>query len=95
VELVRLVPVVLLAGGIGVLAFAVATGGASAGVIVVVPFVIGTGPVAILGGALFALGLLTLPWAFPAEPMPRRPARAVGEDPPSTEFGGVALLGPV
>lgn len=91
----RVVPIALLAGGLACVAYAVATGGATAGVFVVFPFVIGTGPIALLGVVLFVLGLLTLAWALPAPAPPARPSRAPPGAPSGSEVGGFALIGPV
>lgn len=92
---VRLVPVLLLAAGVGCFVVAVATGAAATGVFVIFPFIIGSGPLAFLAALLVAAGLLTLPWAFTPAPEigPSRPPPV--EQRPSSSWGGVALVGPV
>lgn len=94
-ELVRAVPVLLLAVGIGCLAWASATGSAAAGVFVIFPFVVGTGPVALLGALMIVAGLLTLPFAFAARAVPAPTVGPPNAGSDRNGSGGVVLVGPV
>ncbi|MCI4336490.1 MAG: DUF131 domain-containing protein [Thermoplasmata archaeon] len=97
-EGIRAVPVVLLALGAVCVGYAVATGQASEGVLLIFPFVIGSSWLLALGVVLLFFGLLTLPLAFGSEPpsLPHQSASIRDEAPPSSStIGGVVLLGPV
>jgi len=93
-------PAVLIAGLV-TLALAVARGEASLYLIVVIPVVVGTGPLAFLGILLvFAGFILTFllwsvgrPQSIP-EPV-EGPALAPAEAPPARRWGGVVFLGPI
>lgn len=89
---IRALPGVLLAAGAVCVAIAVHQGGVELGLFVVVPFLIGTGPLFALGVLLVIGGLATLPLAWDAAPGPvaDRSARA-----PTARSGGLVLIGPV
>lgn len=90
-----LVPVLLLAAGVGLVAVALAEGGASLALVLVVPVVVGRSLEFALGVLLLIAGLLTLPLAFP----PPATSDEVGAGSPpggaSSDVGGLVLIGPV
>jgi uncharacterized membrane protein len=90
------IPLALLAGGIGLLAYAVARGDASVALFLVIPVVYGASFEFFLGVVLLFLGLVTLPWALGytverAEPPDASPRKGT----PPSEVGGLILLGPL
>jgi uncharacterized protein (TIGR00304 family) len=95
----------ILVGGLLTLALAVMRGDASLYLVVIVPVVVGTGPLALLGILfVFAGFFLTfflwnagtpLPLVAPME-VPETPAADVAEHvPPKRRWGGVVFLGPI
>ena len=102
-RLVRGIPFALLAAGVVSLVAAVATGGATFYLILVVPVLTGSSGLLLLGVVLLFLGFLTLPLGFPVEdhegdeihppPAPSGPPRPTLRTPSGS--GGVILLGPV
>ncbi len=91
------VPLLLLAAGIGLLAAAVATGGASVFLVLIIPVVAGSSPLLILGVVCIVLAFLSVPFALAPEahegPSTAPPSPA-GAAPPG-EWGGVVVVGPV
>ena len=87
-----LVPVVLIAGGIGLVALSVLRGDAQLFLVVIVPIVYGGSLLFVSGVLLFLAGIFLLPLAF--EP-------AAEESVPTSDegsrigTGGVVLIGPV
>jgi uncharacterized membrane protein len=94
----RLVPLVLLAAGVGLLVDAVARGGASVAVVVVVPVVFGASTEFLVGVVLLFFGLVSLPLAlgyvFESSVTEELRSSARTEVPPA-EVGGLILLGPL
>lgn len=87
------VPVAFAALGVALVAVAVARGDATAGLIVIVPFVTGSSAV-FLGGLLALIGaFVTLPLAF--TPDEDRAEVDVPATPPSSGIGGVVVIGPI
>lgn len=94
------VPLALIAGGIALVAWAVASGEATLYLLVVVPVITGSSPALLGGVALVLAGFLTLPWAFRPDAEDPPPAangtRTRGAaSSPSIAGGGVILIGPV
>ena len=93
-------PAVLLAGVLA-LALAVARGDASLYLILVIPAVVGTGPLAFLGILLVFIGFFLTSFLWSAgTPMPSAPAAEIpGQTPrevlPRRRWGGVVFLGPL
>jgi uncharacterized protein (TIGR00304 family) len=104
VSLVRLVqlagPAVLIVG-LATLALAVARGEASLYLIVVIPAVVGTGPVAFLGILLVFAGffLTSFLWSIgaprPAPEPDQVPAVTPPAAPSTRRWGGIVFLGPI
>jgi uncharacterized protein (TIGR00304 family) len=98
---VRAIPataVPLLLAGIGVLAVAASRGEASAGVVVVFPFVVATGPLGFLGALLLMAAMVAGVLAFAPRARPLEPAPNVPDVPsPAKErnVAGFVLLGPI
>jgi uncharacterized membrane protein len=96
----RLAPGLLLLGGIGAIAEAVATGQARLYLVVIVPVVSGSSPLLALGVVALLAGLLALPFAFGAEAPPRSLPTAPRAAPPGAPpapreaMGGVVIVGP-
>lgn len=97
-----------LVAGAAVSAYAVWMGQAEVGLLVIVPFLVGTGPLALLGIGLLFLGFIGISWwamtrPFAAQqtgpPPPgaqhTRPAPKEAEPRTETRGGGVILLGPI
>ena len=99
-----------LAAGLAVLGWAVARGEARLYLVLVVPVIVGTGPLAFLGFLLvflgFALTFFFWPFRFaPSSPPAIVPSRVLPESPPqegappdasrSRRWGGVVFLGPI
>jgi uncharacterized membrane protein len=89
-------PIALLGAGAVLVGDAVARGGASVVLLVIVPVVFGASAEFLSGVVLLTAGLLTLPLLGGYEVVPD-PARAEGgrTAAPPAEVGGVILLGPV
>jgi len=93
-----LLPIVLTIAGAACIADAVVRGAAGVALVVVFPIVYGSDAEFLLGVGLLIGGLLTLPIALPAP----SPAAGVGSpsavgalgEVPTTEVGGVVLIGP-
>ncbi len=94
----QVLPLVLLVGGVGVIADAVARGGASVALVVVLPVIFGASAEFFLGVVLLFCGLVTLPLAFGytllAEGVDEGPRPAALPAAPP-EAGGLLLVGPV
>ncbi len=91
-----LVPVGLLAAGAAVVVIAVLRGEATAGLLVVFPFVVGQSALLLLGVGLLIAGFLTLPLAFALErtgPLPPAEPATTGERRGTS--GGLVLIGPI
>jgi uncharacterized protein (TIGR00304 family) len=95
----------ILVGGLLTLAFAVMREDATLYLIVIVPVVVGTGPLALLGILLVFVGFFLtfflwnagtpLPLVAPME-VPETPAFEAAERvPPKRRWGGVVFLGPI
>jgi len=90
-----------LVGGIAALAVAVAQGGAQVHLLVIVPVVTGTSPLAFVGILLILVAVMLAFVALagrglPAAEGPKEagPATPQGSPAPSKSFGGVVFLGP-
>jgi len=101
VRVIQLAGPAVLIAGLVTLALAVARGEASLYLIVVIPAVVGTSPLAFLGILLVFVGFfltfflwsggVPLPRAEPTEVAAVKPV----ETPPPRRWGGVVLLGPI
>jgi len=86
--------------GVLTMALAVARGEASVYMVLIIPVIVGTGPLAFLGVFLvfagFLLTFLLWPFRFEAEPEGQdiRPVSSEGA-PPARRWGGVLFLGPI
>jgi len=91
-----LVPLVLLLAGALLVLDAVARGGASVALVVVVPVLFGGSAEFFLGVALVFVGFVTLPWAlgYSFEAGEEAPTTEHGGAPP-TEVAGLILIGPI
>ena len=94
------VPVVLGATGVALLAWAVASGGATLYLVVIFPILTGTSPALFGGVVLLLLALFLTPWAlsFGGQAGALPPAPAIpgpGPQRPTVYGGGVILLGPI
>ncbi len=92
----RLVGPLLLAGGVGLIVYAITTGSASVALWVVVPVVSGGSALFLAGVGLVLLGFLALPFGLGGgdeEPGPPEPTAARG--PAESGVGGLLLVGPV
>ena len=88
-----LVPAALFVEGAGLVFAAVISGGATVGVALVVPFVVGRSLEFVLGVVLVLAGFLTLPLAFPRSDVE---GSEPGDAPAgSTGGGGIVIVGPV
>jgi len=91
---IAIVPAVLFVGGAVLIGLAVASGGASFGLLLIVPFVIGRSLDLAIGVLLLVAGFLTLPLAlrdgFEVD-SPPGPSSAGGPG----GSGGVVIVGPV
>lgn len=87
-RLAALVPAMLLAGGVAAIAAAVLTGGARAGLVVVVPVIFGSSALFLVGILLLIAGMFSLPLAF-------APSEAGTNGPTETTSGGLVLIGPI
>ncbi|MGI0053722.1 MAG: TIGR00304 family membrane protein [Thermoplasmata archaeon] len=93
----RAVPLVLLAGGIALVAWEVATGSATFYLLVVLPVITGNSGTLGFGIFLIVMGIVLLPFSVPPEE-PREetgaaPTRSSG--PGGSRWGGFVLLGPL
>lgn len=98
---IRGLSLLAVAAGVGMLAVAVATGRAEVGLLVVVPFVVGSGPLPVAGVLLVMVGMVGLfvgtardlqpPPSAGASPGPKEPVEGTGE----TRAGGVVMIGPI
>ena len=89
-----LLPIALIVAGLALVALAVADGGASLALVVVLPVLYGRSLEFVAGVLLFVAGLFALPLAFG----PVAPAEAGPEEdtaPSSGGSGGLVLIGPV
>lgn len=107
--MLRELSVAALLGGAAVSAYAVWTGQAEVGLLVIVPFLVGTGPLALLGIGLLFAGFVGLSWWAMTRPLTApdtsppppgaqhtRPAPEEGaHQEEGTRGGGVILLGPI
>lgn len=96
----RLASLLAIAAGAGLLALAVVTGQAEVGLLVVVPFIIGSGPLPLAGTLLVAAGIVGLFVATARHAAPRPPPGSPtgaepGEGQRRTEAGGVIMIGPI
>lgn len=96
----RLVSLLAVLAGGGLLAYAVVTGQAEVGLFVVVPFVVGSGPVPLAGALLVMAGMFGLFAASARSLGPEQPPRPTEPSPtadeePRTEAGGVVMIGPI
>jgi len=93
------VPVALLVAGALLVVLAVVEGGATFGVAVIVPFVVGRSIYLAIGVLLLVAGFLTLPLAFPWESLEDGAEEALYERPgkarSSVGSGGIVVVGPV
>lgn len=93
-----IIPGILLVAGAALVLDAIARGGASVALVVVLPVVFGASAEFFLGVALLFLGFVTLPLAFgytfAAEESEGEAPRGHPEAPPQ-EVGGLLLIGPV
>ena len=96
-RLLSLVGPGILVAGLLTLALAVSRGEASMYLVVVVPIVTGTGPLAFLGILLVFAGffLAFLGWPSRAESPTVPAAAAPSPAPPARRWGGVVFLGPL
>lgn len=100
-RLIQLAGPAVLIVGLGTLALAVVRGEASLYLIVVIPAVVGTGPLAFLGILLVFVGFfLTFFLWSTGVPLPRAepteiPAVTPAETRPPRRWGGVVFLGPI
>jgi uncharacterized protein (TIGR00304 family) len=100
----------MLASGIALLAFAVASGDASLHLVVIIPVISGTGPAFVAGTLLLMAGLMATLGGHSLRSFERMEALEVphagpaegGPRPPATgapaggaEFGGVVFIGPI
>jgi uncharacterized membrane protein len=93
VRALALVPVALAVAGVALVGLAVLRGGATAGVLVVVPFVAGSSLLLVLGVLALFGAFLTLPLALPsAEEEPELPAASPAS---GGGVGGLVVLGPL
>lgn len=105
---IRALSVLALLVGAGILVFAVWTGRAEVGLLVVVPFVVGSGPVTLAGVGLLFVGLTGLFFSLGSRRPTgarRRMAEPMDEDldpdgggngaEGGFEAGGVVMLGPI
>jgi len=94
----RLVPVALLAAGAALIGDAVARGGASVALVVVVPVIFGASTEFLLGVLVLFFGFVTLPlalgYSFVSEEPEDGAPHSHAEAPPE-EVGGLLLIGPV
>lgn len=101
VRVIQLAGPAVLIAGLVTLALAVARGEASLYLIVVIPAVVGTGPLAFLGILLVFAGffLTFFLWSvgapLPAPEPVEAPAFTPPEAPPARRWGGVVFLGPI
>jgi len=101
VRLARLLGPAILVAGLIALALAVMRGEANVYLILVIPAVVGTGPLAVLGILLVFLGFfltvfLGLAGAAPPMPGPPQVSEAGPRDAkPPSRWGGVVFLGPI
>jgi uncharacterized protein (TIGR00304 family) len=100
VRLIRWLGPVSVLAGVLMMALAVARGEASVYLVLIIPVIVGTGPLAFLGVFLvfagFLLTFLLGPFRFEAEPEGQdiRPVSSEGA-PPARRWGGVLFLGPI
>lgn len=88
----RLLPVGLLLLGVALIGYSLATGQATLGLLVVIPFVVGSSWTFAVGVLALAAGFFTLPFLFGAdEAWDDRPSTGAG----SSGSGGVLLIGPI
>ena len=101
VRVIQLTGPAVLIAGLVTLALAVARGEASLYLIVVVPAVVGTSPLAFLGILLVFVGFFLTFFLWSARPpLPRAeptevPAVTPAKAPPPRRWGGVVFLGPI
>ncbi len=89
-----LVPIGLIVVGLALVALAVADGGASLALVVVLPVLYGRSLEFVAGVLLFVAGLFALPLAFgPVAPVEAEPEEDAS--PSSGGSGGLVLIGPV
>ncbi len=90
-----ILPVGLIAAGLGLVALALVQGGASVAIVLVVPVLYGRSLEFVAGALLFVAGLFTLPLAFGAV-VSVEDGPSVGDEPTASGgSGGVVLIGPV
>jgi len=100
VRLIRWLGPASFLAGVLTMAFAVSRGEANVYLVLVIPVIVGTGPLALLGVFLvfagFLLTFLLWPFRFEAEPEGQdiRPVSSEGA-PPARRWGGVLFLGPI
>lgn len=95
---IRVASLLAAIAGAGLLAYAVATGRADVGLLVLVPFVVGSGPLPLLGTLLVFAGLVG--WTFSMATPTRRVQDPASADPSQGDdgdvrAGGVIMLGPI
>jgi uncharacterized membrane protein len=98
VRLSRLLSPALLVVGVALLADALARGGASVALVVVIPVFFGTSTEFFLGVAFLFVGIATLPLAFGytwETGLPSDDEEHVRPETPPAEVGGLLLIGPL
>ncbi len=90
----RLVPVLLLVAGAGLVVAAVASGTADVALLLVFPVVTGSSALFLLGVLLLVLGLVALPFAWAVGPGPEREPSPATARPSEPTSGAVVLIGP-
>jgi len=102
VRLAQLLGPILLITGLGILALALTRGEATVYLIVIVPVVTGSGPLALLGILLIFVGFFALalfwPWSIGTAQRQDGPGPSYAEpgaQAPARRWGGVVFLGPL
>ncbi len=89
-----LVPLALGVVGVALIVLAVLRGGATAGVVLVIPFVAGSSPILLVGVLALIGAFLTLPLAFGSvESSEEAPGTPAASGTPAV--GGLVVIGPV
>lgn len=96
----RTLSLMALIAGAGVLAYAAVTGQAEVGLLLVVPFIVGSGPLPFAGALLVLLGTVGLVAGTARRLAPPGPTSTSQTAPPDeettrTEAGGVVMIGPI